>query len=91
MTTAYLDVVFDGPPGPECGRFIEIEDDKGASVSFGEWVQRKDGYWMLRLWADCHTHRAGTMADPPQDIDQCARCGHDIRHPIHAAKNQILS
>jgi hypothetical protein len=31
------------------------------------------------------------MADPPQDIDKCARCGRDIRHPIHASKNQILT
>lgn len=36
---------FDGPPGPESGRFVEVERD-GKSINFGEWV--KDGdYWLL--------------------------------------------
>ena len=90
MTTEYLDIVFDGPPSHESGRFVEIEDDKGASVNFGEWIQRKDGYWVLRLWADPHTHVAGE-GKTLDEIDKCRRCGHDIRHPIHASKNQILS
>ncbi len=45
----YVDVVFDGPPGPESGRFVEVEDSKGASVNFGEWVLRDDGFWVLRI------------------------------------------
>lgn len=44
-----VDVVFDGPPGPEAGRFVEVEDMSGASVRVGEWVERPDGYWALRL------------------------------------------
>lgn len=47
--TKYVDIVFDGPPGPEAGRFVEVEDDAGKSIKFGEWVQRPDGYWALRL------------------------------------------
>ncbi len=39
--TGYIDVVFDGPPGPESGRFVEVEDDQGKSVEVGEWVQRE--------------------------------------------------
>jgi len=36
---------FDGPPGPEAGRFIEVERD-GRSIKYGEWV--KDGNdWLL--------------------------------------------
>src|SRR3990167_6573733 len=37
---------FDGPPGPESGRFVECEtlDDKGSSA--GTWVQDGD-YWLL--------------------------------------------
>lgn len=89
--TQYVDIVFDGPPSHESGRFIEVENDAGASVSFGEWVKRPDGYWALRIWSKPHTHVAGTMANPPQDIDRCARCGHDLRHPIHEARNQLLS
>ena len=43
-----VDIVFDGPPGPEAGRFVEVERD-GKSISAGEWVKREDGYWVLRL------------------------------------------
>ncbi len=47
--TQHIDIVFDGPPGPECGRFIEVEDDAGKSIKFGKWLQRADGYWVLRI------------------------------------------
>lgn len=50
--TKHIDIVFDGPPGPESGRFVEVEDDAGKSISFGEWVKREDGYWALRLKAN---------------------------------------
>lgn len=46
---SYIDVVFDGPPGHESGRFVEVEDSDGRSISFGEWLQRPDGYWALRF------------------------------------------
>jgi hypothetical protein len=45
----YFDVVFDGPPGHESGRFVEVEDESGASISVGEWVERPDGLWALRI------------------------------------------
>ena len=44
-----IDIVFDGPPGPESGRFIEVEDASGRSIRFGEWLQRTDGFWVLRI------------------------------------------
>ncbi len=42
-------IVFDGPPGPESGRFIEVEDGSRASVapSGVSWVKSDDGYWRL--------------------------------------------
>ena len=43
-----IDIVFDGPPGPESGRFVEVERD-GKSIRLGEWVQRRDGLWALRI------------------------------------------
>lgn len=43
----YIDIVFDGPPGPISGRFVEVERD-GASIGIGEWVQQDD-LWMLRI------------------------------------------
>ena len=45
----YIDIVFDGPPGPQAGRFVEVEDANGKGFSFGKWVQREDGYWALRI------------------------------------------
>ena len=44
----YIDIVFDGPPENESGRFIEIEDDQKRSISIGRWIQDGD-YWRLRL------------------------------------------
>jgi len=44
-----IDIVFDGPPGPTAGRFVEVEDGWGKSVRFGEWMERIDGYWVLRF------------------------------------------
>jgi hypothetical protein len=46
---AFLDIVIDGPPGPESGRFIECEGPDGASVKAGEWIERPDGMWALRI------------------------------------------
>ena len=39
-------ILFDGPPGPESGMFIEDED--GHGISFGEWVQEGD-LWYLEF------------------------------------------
>lgn len=45
-----LAVVFDGPPGPETGRFVEIEREDGSSVKAGRWEERtEDGLWVLHL------------------------------------------
>jgi hypothetical protein len=45
----FIDVVFDGPPSHESGRFVEVEDPEGKSVSAGQWIDRGDGMWALRL------------------------------------------
>lgn len=44
----HIDIVFDGPPSHESGRFVEVEDSTGASISIGDWVQR-DEFWCLRI------------------------------------------
>ena len=31
--TRQIDVVFDGPPGPAPGRFVEVEDETGRSIN----------------------------------------------------------
>jgi hypothetical protein len=45
MDKNYVDIVFDGPPAHNAGRFVEVENDEGKSIKFGEWVERKDGFW----------------------------------------------
>lgn len=44
-----LHIVFDGPPGPEAGRFVEVETPDGRSVNAGTWHERDNGYWELRI------------------------------------------
>jgi hypothetical protein len=44
-----INIIFDGPPGPEPGRFIEVEADDGRSISIGEWIQRPDKKWAFRI------------------------------------------
>lgn len=44
-----LHILFDGPPGPEAGRFVEVETPDGRSVNAGTWHERPDGYWELRI------------------------------------------
>lgn len=47
--TDHIDIVFDGPPSHQSGRFVEVEDANRRSVKFGQWVERDDGYWVLRV------------------------------------------
>lgn len=84
---SFIDIVFDGPPSHESGRFVEVEDDAGRSISYGQWIERKDGLWALRIHSDDrknrkHIHVAGTMTGKP--LDQCSLCGRDIRDEIHS-------
>jgi hypothetical protein len=66
QSTPHIDIVFDGPPGPECGRFVEVENAMQASICFGEWVHRDDGYWVLRIKPhDCSLLGVTKPSDPP--------------------------
>ena len=49
MVTQAINIIFDGPPGPEAGRFVEVETDDGKSIKIGEWEERPDGMWALRI------------------------------------------
>jgi NTP pyrophosphatase (non-canonical NTP hydrolase) len=44
-----INIIFDGPPGPEAGRFVEIETDDGKSLNVGEWIEKSGGMWALRI------------------------------------------
>lgn len=45
----HIDIVFDGPPSHQSGRFVEVEDASGRSIKVGEWIDRGNGYWVLRI------------------------------------------
>jgi hypothetical protein len=47
--TSYVDIVFTGPPGPDAPRFVEVEDDQRRRIKYGEWIERDDGVWVLRI------------------------------------------
>jgi hypothetical protein len=49
IASSKVALLFDGPPGPESGRFIEAENAAGEGVKVGAWVQRGDGIWALEL------------------------------------------
>jgi|GEM_PF-2664642 len=49
--TSKLHIVFDGPPGPKSGRFVEVETPFGKSVKVGEWC-RRGRFWHLVLTPD---------------------------------------
>ena len=65
-TPEAINIVFDVPPGPEGPRFIEVETDDGHSIRVGEWQQRKDGNWGLRIAA---LPLAKTGAEPVAYVD----------------------
>jgi len=45
-----IDILFDGPPGAESGRFIEVhEAGTSRGVNIGEWIELDDGKWALRV------------------------------------------
>lgn len=44
-----INIIFDGPPSNESGRFIESENDAGESICAGTWINRGDGTWALRI------------------------------------------
>lgn len=65
-----IDIVFDGPPGPVAGRFIETETPDGKGVGLGEWIDRGDGTWALRLLVPSETIRTAGHA-PKTEVFYC--------------------
>lgn len=59
--TGIIDIVFDGPPGPEAGRFVEVENKAGASIGVGHWIERGDGMWALRIPTTADEVRRGIV------------------------------
>lgn len=68
-----INIVIDGPPSHNAGRFVEVETDDGRGISVGEWKQREDGMWALRI-----TELPGAPELPVMTCGHgaviCARC-----------------
>ena len=82
---SFVDIVFDGPPGHDAGRFVEVEDSEGLSISFGQWVHRDDGHWCLRLPA-CDTF-------DPDAVRELLRVAQDetaTLHDMHEAVEAVI-
>ncbi len=83
----YIDIVFDGPPGPESGRFVEVEDVNGKSIDAGMWRKREDGLWALRVVRAVHTPTLAPEACPVAKYDPeydtplfyCPLCARELR------------
>jgi hypothetical protein len=49
VTGDYVDFVFNGPPDQRPAEFVDVEDRNRRSVRYGEWLERDDGVWVLRV------------------------------------------
>ena len=49
-------IVFDGPPGNESGRFVEVENEAGASISAAQWTNMGNGMWKLGPFETIEDH-----------------------------------
>ena len=48
--TTEIDILFENSPGPGPGCFVEVEQTENRhSMNVGEWIERDDGYCVLRL------------------------------------------
>jgi hypothetical protein len=45
----FVDIVHAYPPGPDSS-FVEVENEDGRGMKLGEWIERQDGVWVLRIW-----------------------------------------
>lgn len=60
----FIDIVFDGPPEHIAGRFVEVEGPEGQGVRIGEWIDRGDGFWALRIkWDELARQEAAPKRD----------------------------
>lgn len=83
-----INIIFDGPPSSQTGRFVEVETDDGNSINAGEWIEREDGLWVLRITELPKNLQQGVEADAQKPCrccglnagdNFCANCGRDLR------------
>lgn len=67
---AFIDIVLDGPPGPNPGRFVEVEDPRGRSIHVGQWIDRGE-CWALRIPMSA----VAQHNEPPVELEDVAIAG----------------
>lgn len=80
-----INIIFDGAPGPEdSGRFVEVETDDGKSITIGQWAQRPDGLWRLRIEA---------LPDESRDATAMtlARLAREVRYLRHYGNRDCMA
>lgn len=79
----HIDIVFDGGPSHQSGRFVEVENIYGESRKIGTWINRGDGYWALRLSAVsmCESHDSGDVGEYREGGKVEAVCAY-CRYPV---------
>lgn len=99
--TSWMSVVFDGPPSHESGRFVEVEDDQGHSINAGQWHDRGDGMWELRIpqhssgkslaeaWAEIARVRMELAAAQRTIADMHAAAVGEVRAPIRGVVEDV--
>jgi len=80
-------IVFDGPPGPEAGRFVEVETAEGKSIKFGEWEEGEDGFWYLNI--SCHHFSEMASDSEITKWDEVAKAIEDERDTWEKRANQL--
>lgn len=74
----YIDIVFDGPPSHESGRFVEVENSAGESIRFGEWIHRPDSFWALRIPSPDAFRREGVEKERDRLIGVVATVSDEV-------------
>lgn len=76
-------LIFDGPPSPTAGRFIEAENEAGASIRVGEWKEHRniEGWWELVIDLDRMRSAAA-----PETAAALEKAREDIAELVDALK-----
>jgi len=74
-------IVFDGPPGPESGSFVEVENEEGHSIHIGKWHERDNGQWELRIDHIQGTVECFTCGPSVEAIATCKKCAEQYAAP----------
>jgi hypothetical protein len=81
----FIDIVFDKIPSHDPAFFIEVENDKGASIRFGEWINREDGYAVLRIPNPERLHEAALKSS--KALEEATDREVGLTEALHEATN----